>query len=102
MSLRGTRGEQTSMAQHGRQPKANWWMVAAAAVGGYLFGANDQPSSNSQVSSLMGSQEWSASSEVYYGNCTDARAAGAAPVRVGDPGYASHLDRDNDGIGCEY
>lgn len=38
---------------------------------------------------------------VYYANCTEARAAGAAPVRRGDPGYASHLDRDNDGIGCE-
>ncbi|MEN0030923.1 MAG: excalibur calcium-binding domain-containing protein, partial [Pseudomonadota bacterium] len=30
-----------------------------------------------------------------------ARAAGAAPVRRGDPGYGPHLDRDNDGIGCE-
>ncbi len=37
----------------------------------------------------------------YFANCSAARAAGAAPVRVGDPGYASHLDRDNDGIGCE-
>ena len=30
-----------------------------------------------------------------------ARAANAAPVRRGDPGYGAHLDRDNDGIGCE-
>ncbi|MDN3312177.1 excalibur calcium-binding domain-containing protein [Microbacterium oryzae] len=37
----------------------------------------------------------------YYENCTAARNAGAAPVRVGDPGYGSHLDRDGDGIGCE-
>ena len=36
-----------------------------------------------------------------FRNCTAARAAGAAPVRRGDPGYAPHLDRDNDGIGCE-
>ncbi len=36
-----------------------------------------------------------------FANCTAARAAGAAPVRRGDPGYGSHLDRDNDGIGCE-
>ena len=36
-----------------------------------------------------------------FANCSEARAAGAAPVRRGDPGYASHLDRDNDGIGCE-
>lgn len=38
---------------------------------------------------------------VYYKNCAAARAAGAAPVRRGDPGYGQHLDRDNDGIGCE-
>lgn len=36
-----------------------------------------------------------------YANCAAARAAGSAPVRRGDPGYSSHLDRDNDGIGCE-
>ena len=36
-----------------------------------------------------------------YENCTAARAAGAAPVYRGDPGYGPHLDRDNDGIGCE-
>lgn len=41
------------------------------------------------------------SGEVYYPNCDAARRAGAAPVRRGDPGYGRHLDRDNDGIGCE-
>lgn len=30
----------------------------------------------------------------YYANCTAARDAGAAPVRRGDPGYSSRLDRD--------
>ena len=38
---------------------------------------------------------------VYYANCAAARAAGAAPVRRGDPGYARHLDQDGDGVGCE-
>jgi hypothetical protein len=36
-----------------------------------------------------------------FQNCTAARAAGAAPVRRGDPGYGPHLDRDGDGVGCE-
>jgi len=36
-----------------------------------------------------------------FRNCDEARAAGAAPVHHGDPGYGPHLDRDNDGIGCE-
>lgn len=38
---------------------------------------------------------------VYYKNCTAARAAGAAPVYQGSPGYGTHLDRDGDGIGCD-
>ncbi|PZU44215.1 MAG: hypothetical protein DI571_07795 [Arsenicicoccus sp.] len=29
------------------------------------------------------------------------RAARAAPVRIGDPGYAAHLDRDGDRVRCE-
>ena len=37
----------------------------------------------------------------YYENCSAARAAGAAPVYAGDPGYGDHLDRDGDGVGCE-
>ncbi|QNP42108.1 excalibur calcium-binding domain-containing protein [Lysobacter terrestris] len=38
---------------------------------------------------------------ISYANCSAARAAGAAPVRRGDPGYGRHLDRDGDGVGCE-
>ena len=37
----------------------------------------------------------------FFANCSAARAAGAAPVRRGDPGYSSKLDRDGDGVGCE-
>lgn len=37
----------------------------------------------------------------YYKNCSAARAAGAAPVYAGSPGYGTHLDRDGDGVGCE-
>ncbi|MCB1256589.1 MAG: DUF732 domain-containing protein [Microthrixaceae bacterium] len=37
----------------------------------------------------------------YYPNCAAARAAGAAPLHRGDPGYSSSLDRDGDGIACE-
>lgn len=42
-----------------------------------------------------------ATGEVYYRNCTAARAAGAAPIYRGEPGYRSRLDRDNDGVACE-
>ena len=39
--------------------------------------------------------------DVYYPNCTAARAAGAAPILIGEPGYRPKLDRDGDGIACE-
>jgi ABC-type glycerol-3-phosphate transport system substrate-binding protein len=39
--------------------------------------------------------------EVYYKNCAAVRAAGADPIRVGDPGYSRKLDRDGDGVACE-
>ena len=38
---------------------------------------------------------------VIYKNCSEVRAAGAAPIRKGEPGYSSKLDRDGDGIACD-
>jgi hypothetical protein len=38
---------------------------------------------------------------VYYASCAEARAAGKAPIRAGDPGYRPALDGDGDGIACE-
>jgi hypothetical protein len=39
--------------------------------------------------------------DVYYANCSAVRAAGAAPLHSGDPGYSRKLDRDGDGVACE-
>jgi len=38
---------------------------------------------------------------VPFASCDAARAAGAAPVHRGEPGYSRRLDRDGDGTGCE-
>ena len=40
-------------------------------------------------------------SEIYYANCAAAKAAGAAPLYAGEPGYRTALDRDKDGVACE-
>ena len=37
----------------------------------------------------------------YFRNCAAARAAGAATIHAGQPGYRDSLDRDGDGIACE-
>lgn len=39
--------------------------------------------------------------DVYYQNCAEVRTAGKAPLRRGQPGYRSGLDRDGDGIACD-
>ena len=61
-------------------------------------GANSAGSSSRSSGTRSGS---GSSGSVYFKNCTAARDAGAAPVHRGEPGYASHLDRDGDGVGCE-
>ena len=63
----------------------------------HCHGGGTRPAPRSEVQPLIGDDDGS----VYYRNCSEARAAGAAPVRRGDPGYAKHLDRDGDGVGCE-
>ncbi|WP_241031613.1 excalibur calcium-binding domain-containing protein [Rhodococcus koreensis] len=40
-------------------------------------------------------------STVSYGSCDEVRAAGAAPIYKGEPGYSTKLDRDKDGIACD-
>lgn len=39
--------------------------------------------------------------DAYYSNCAAVRAAGAAPIHRGQPGYRSGLDRDGDGVACD-
>jgi hypothetical protein len=68
-------------------------------TGGYHChggGASSTSPSKRNYSALGGTSGGGA-----FRNCSAARAAGAAPVRDGDPGYGRHLDRDGDGIGCE-
>lgn len=43
----------------------------------------------------------SADGKITYKSCSEVREAGAAPLRKGDPGYSTKLDRDGDGIACE-
>ena len=60
-----------------------------------------QSASTSMSTSGGGPAPAPAAPSAYYKNCSAARAAGAAPVVVGQPGYGRHLDRDGDGVGCE-
>lgn len=37
----------------------------------------------------------------HWSGCNDVRAAGAAPLYEGEPGYREDMDGDGDGIACE-
>ena len=64
-------------------------------TGGYHCHRGSASSASSALRSV------SADSKREFASCSQARAAGAAPVRAGHPSYGRHLDRDGDGVGCE-
>src|SRR5699024_12132681 len=65
-----------------------------------------KPEGSSESSGSKGSagsgSSGSSNGSTHYKNCTAAREAGAAPVRVGDPGHGSHPVPDAGGTGCEW
>jgi len=72
------------------------FIAAAIAVG--IAGA---PLAHADPSTTTSPTTTTTGSGVYYKNCKAACAAGAAPIRRGQPGYRPELDRDGDGIACE-
>lgn len=50
--------------------------------------------------------QWTAEADdqpasVHYSGCNEVRAAGKAPLNIGEPGYRSDMDGDGDGVACE-
>ncbi len=56
----------------------------------------EAPASGSATRSATRSE-----SSVYYRGCREVRAAAAAPLYRGQPGYREGMDGDGDGIACE-
>ncbi|MEV7132596.1 excalibur calcium-binding domain-containing protein [Arthrobacter sp. NPDC093128] len=75
--------------------------AAADAAAAAAKAAAEQAAAQQAVPQTPVQQAVPAPAAVYYANCTAARAAGAAPIYAGTPGYGKHLDRDGDGIGCD-
>jgi hypothetical protein len=73
----------------------------AAGAAPLMPDAAQRPRRSQSAQGLAPSALAAGSGAAYYRNCSAARAAGAAPVRRGDPDYGPHLDRDGDGKGCE-
>lgn len=60
-----------------------------------------QPAQRVSSAPVMLSRSQPGRTQVYYRNCAAARAAGAAPLVRGEPGYRPQLDADGDGRACE-
>src|SRR5688500_13007048 len=79
-----------------RRPRTsgpNFSMAVPGALAGVLLGLS--------FLWMKADGDASAGSAPFYPNCDAARAAGAAPLNQGDPGYRPPLDADGDGIACE-
>jgi hypothetical protein len=83
-------------------------LIVAAIVGSFAGLAIAQPkqvrppqTSQPVETRQRGRQPNALGRAAYYPNCNAARAAGAAPIYAGQPGYRAGLDRDGDGIACE-
>lgn len=63
--------------------------------------AHRAPQAQSQPPRSLAVPRQAPRSSVYYPNCRAARAAGAAPIYRGQPGYRPEMDGDGDGIACE-
>lgn len=50
---------------------------------------------------VTGSARLAGQGTVYYRSCTAMRAAGAAPIRLGRPGYRTGLDRNHNSVACD-
>ncbi|MGY1620527.1 DUF1524 domain-containing protein [Geodermatophilus sp. SYSU D00691] len=92
------------------------WMTAAErdAVAGILATCPDEPlPAGDNVGAVQAVPEPSVttpasegmpepgSATVLYDDCAAVRAAGAAPIHRGDPGWRDEFDGDLDGVGCE-
>lgn len=95
---------------HGTAVKVVCWAEGEPTYGADKFGSmwlyvDTTPQDGWMHSKLLTPVEVPPCSEgtvALYDNCDEARDAGAAPVLAGSPGYGLHLDRDRDGVGCEW
>ena len=87
----GQQQAQQQTAERQRQAEEEQRRQAEAAAQAQTQAETTQPQQQQQTPAA----------NVYYRNCTAARAAGAAPIYQGQPGYRAALDRDHDGIACE-
>ena len=89
--------------QHRLQPDSFAVRVLTGAIFAGMVGWIAAPIVTGHEAASKGSVEQVASIErsAYFRGCNEARAAGVAPLRRGQPGYREGMDGDGDGVACE-
>lgn len=95
-------GPRTSRsAKLSRFIRSNIGLIAVAGAALLAFVLVFDTQNGAGLASATAAADAARLQEPYYHRCDDARAAGAAPILRGQPGYRPPLDADNDGIACE-
>ena len=101
----GSAGSEEAPAEESSEEPAAEPTDDSRGGSGWFSGSDSGEDSKSGANSESESQKKSESTpepqKEFYANCKAAKAAGAAPLYRGDPGYSEDLDRDGDGIACE-
>lgn len=101
----GSAGSEEAPAEESSEEPAAEPTDDSRGGSGWFSGSDSGEDSKSGANSESESQKKSESTpepqKEFYANCDDAKAAGAAPMYKGDPGYRPELDRDKDGIACD-
>ena len=73
--------------------QGSWCRSSYQGRGGYMARSLLKPVSRSAALSGPGVR--------FYRSCAAVRAAGKAPLRLGQPGFRTALDRNHNGVACE-
>jgi len=73
--------------------REDWCRVTYSQQAGYI--------SRSLLRQVTGNARLTGQGTVYYRSCAAMRAAGAAPIRLGKPGYRTALDRNRNSVACD-
>ncbi|CAM3433946.1 Excalibur calcium-binding domain-containing protein [Deinococcus saxicola] len=71
----------------------DWCRTTYQGRGGYIARSLLRPTTGSAA--LVGP------GNVFYASCAALRAAGAAPIRLGKPGYRTGLDSNRNSVACD-
>lgn len=76
-------------------------LALGIAIGVIAFAVFDQSYGEEASLEQPASAQIASTPLQLFRNCDEARAASAAPMYRGQPGYATRLDADLDGVACE-